>query len=974
MVESVPIKYMFSKLDFLTSPSQPQTFMVEYTTYSSYKTRQPTWVTLNSIQTDIKGNILNGGLVITGLAENTEYIVKFQNATNLEFFFKFKTCTNVKLGDSPYYNKVLMPGQVYDWYIGGLDTIGLPTLAECEVYYQLAGKKAVTSPEDQRENYGSMCAFTQTNGHFNPSVEDVDWDVFEDADGYSFQGVCSGVQKDSSIKVLGLPSMQYTGSAFKFWKAYWLNAGGGGISASDVEIKCSSGNGVAFAFYINEDITQDVCICGWDSDEYSKYNGGNRSSWKLYFTVDNKLKTESYQGTSLTSVISIQTLRRNKWYFISICIGSSGHTLYTMEPVNEEYSQGYTVEQISSCGANTSSGQLTDMTLDDNGLVKTISFAVPFLFGDATSKGCSISNVVLGPIFTALTQQSKSILVQKVLNRGLYSPRIKLSGISPKGNWEYQFPVKQSLVTSSEKISIIVPDNLFEVVEEIKDIPYNQIGNAKLEMLIDGDVTATQALNGFDYIDVSTNSTVHVGGVVNPQTYISDSFKLNFSECDDPISALACHFFTKHGSWGGYNGGVNGHNIYFNSQGNLILECHGDMYKGTLKGVSKEGKIRPYTGYGADIEYSKNEFDHRTKADFVRTGTALVSNKYFQYGKMDVTMKIPVGTFGVCPALWFFHYIEIAETDERYNKKPYSDRNAQGSGDDGYYRVVNNEIDIELPSHLTNGVLPSWSDLSTAYFDKKILDTSLHIGVASGTSSDKGLWRLTNPNSPNVKESWIKVSDDYKPRYQPSFQNVKFNNWLGELNAGNGWCLPSDGVTAEEYYYGTNEKVPNYKEEYLSKLTKGTNAANGFADGNFHKWSIIWLEDRTVLLIDDVIVTQNKGFVPFNQMKFTLAMWFPTMAAVSNAEGVYGVKDSDGINGTTGGVVSYIDDTQNFIGTWAGNKANFEICQLEISEIQYTKYKKGDVIHIGEESITVGNPPYYLGESFPESGLRMFKS
>lgn len=973
MAESVPIKYMFSKLDFLTNPAQGQTFTAAYTTYSNYQTGQPRWTTLSTVQTDVYGNILGDGLILTGLAENTEYVIKFTNTLNRVFLFKFKTCTNVKLGDSPYYKKVLMPGQAYDWYVEGLDTIGLPTLAECEVYYQLNSKKSVTAPEEQKDNYGSMCSFIMTNSYFNPTTEDGGWNTIEDRDGYSFLGSLPGLQKDDSIRVVGFPSMQYTGSAYKFWKAYWVNAGGGGISALDVQSKCSSGNGVAFAFIIDDTLNQDACICGWDSNEYKKYEGGSRTSWKLYYTADNKLRTESYQGTNLTSVTSSQTFVRNKWYFISICIGDSGHTLYTMDPVNDDYSQGYTSEKVASCGADTTNSKLTDMVVDDNGLVKTITFAIPFLFGDATSKGVAISNIVLEPKFSAQTQ-GKSTLLQKVMNRGLYSPRIKMSGTSPNGSWEYLLPVKQSMGADTEKLSFIVPTDIFDSIEAIKDIPYNQVGNAKLEMLIDGEVTATQLLNGFDYTDVSTGNTVHVGGMVNPQTYIADSFRLKFSECEDPISALACYFFTKHGSWGGYNGGVNGHNIYFNAEGNLIMECHGDNYKGSLKGVSKEGKVRPYTGYGTDIEYSKNEFDHRTRADFVRTGTALVSNKYFQYGRMDVTMKIPLGTFGVCPALWYFHYIEIGETDSRYNQEPYSQRNAQGGEDDGHYRVVNNEIDIELPSHLTNGVLPSWSSLSTAYFDKKILDTSLHIGVASGTASEKGLWRLTNPENPNVKESWVKVSDTYNPRYLPTFQNVKFNNWLGELNAGNGWCLPSDGVTAEEYYYGTNDKVPNYKEEYLSKLTKGTSDFNGFADGNFHKWSIIWVEDRTVLLIDDVIITQNKGFVPFNQMKFTLAMWFPTMASVSNEDGVYGVKDPDGINGTTGGTVTYIDDTQNFIGTWAGNHADFEICQLEVSEIQYTKYKKGDTIQIGSENITIGDPPSCLGESFPESGLRTFES
>jgi len=69
--------------------------------------------------------------------------------------------------------------------------------------------------------------------------------------------------------------------------------------------------------------------------------------------------------------------------------------------------------------------------------------------------------------------------------------------------------------------------------------------------------------------------------------YLEDSFTLNFKDIydSDPnnaekklIEELSTRFVTKHGTWGGYNGGCSGHLLYFNGDKNLVLEAHGDDY------------------------------------------------------------------------------------------------------------------------------------------------------------------------------------------------------------------------------------------------------------------------------------------------------------------------------------------------------------------------------------------------------------
>ena len=539
-----------------------------------------------------------------------------------------------------------------------------------------------------------------------------------------------------------------------------------------------------------------------------------------------------------------------------------------------------------------------------------------------------------------------------------------------------------------------------------------------MKILAGEDIKYTERLEGL------TVGTHHIAPYVFPEDYIEDSFDINFKELQttqQKITALKENFFTKHGSWGGYNGGVNGHNCYFNHDGVLVLENHGDRYLGQLKAVGKESipQLEHFTGYGEDL-YVAYPWDNRPNKACLRVGTTLVSNKYFTFGKLDIWMKLPKGIYGVCPAIWFFHYIEVPEGDPRYDSYPYNQRVIHGSADAGFYRVVNNEIDIELPSHLTKGSTSSFEELNNCYFDPIGIDKQTMIGIGDPSQNEDifntGLFRLTNVNDPYSRDSWQQVpgyAGTYPVSWQPSFQNCKFNNWQGEYNSGDGWVHeqyyedPITGVqqtvSARDYYYGTENDganpMVNEKEEYLAIFNHLTDNPDGMADGLFHKWSIQWLPDRTVLYVDDAVVRVNKGFIPFNIMKLTIGTWFPTMPLAKEVDDGWGnitikkcgtkeyldadgVYDQNGIYGEKRAMISPIGSNKT-IGTWAGRWADWEVCQVEIARVKYEKYIRNDVVptydndnngNIIQSSVAIDADTTCLSESYPESGLRWFDS
>lgn len=985
--DSLPLNYKIPKIELNVRPSKPQQFTVQYGVYNESTGTTNYWITMNQGNpyiVDLDGTIAD--LEFTGLDSNTTYIVRFTEYTlRASYDFLFKTGRNISLGDSPYYNKVLFPGQVYDWYLTGLDEIGMPLMEECTALFKLNGNKRLSGPKVQidQDNFGSLCTYTYQAGLLTPTIDkDAEFKNCTDKDGTSLMALYINNTEANNVFIGSTDFHLNENNRWVGWDAYVATAGGGGIFGSNF-IKYNIG----FCFCVEESVTSNVTLLYFDSKATRSYPVSNPiCKFTLSFNTSGHLVAEGTSDRGNTKLESDFTLEKNKWYFVHnhrgdyLTIYSLDHAYSEEDEVLPSFStKTFNISNAINAFSHVSTN---DATFDINTGKTQVppTYAIPCVFGDIQTKGVYISNFTIEPFGNLGAGRD---FIYKILCPNKYAPKAQLSGTTKNGkSWKYNFSAKLNNVIDKEKISLLIDPDLFEKVDELQGVIPEIAGNVTLDLLSNSNVYSRTTFEGYDYPDPEDYSPVHVGAIVDSGSYTTESYRLNFKEEKDPLKALSSFFFTKHGTWGGYNGGVNGHCIYFNGEGNLVLECHGDYYgssNSTLKnnhcyGVCKESLVKPYTGYGDNVNYTENTWDQRSNKMSARTGTALVSNKYYQYGRVDVTMKIPVGTWGVCPAIWLFHYIELGDTDYRYDIPPYNERNIQGSSEDGFYRVVNNEIDIELPSHLTNGVLPSWSDLEEAFFDTDILDINLHIGL--GKTLNAGLYRLNNLANPNARESWSRVEEEpqWKSRINPSFKNCKFNNWVGELNAGDGWCLPPDSETsAMDYYYGTNEDYAGEKEEYCSMLTPLATNENGYADGQFHKWSIVWLPDKTVLLVDDKVYRVNKGFVPFNQMKLTIAMWFPTMAINKKGEGLI---DRDGVNGIPNAVIgSNYDPIRDgkHIGTWAGTEAPFEVCHLEISEIAYEKYNVGDDITIeGVGTTHIDKNPMALGESFPESGLRMF--
>lgn len=173
---------------------------------------------------------------------------------------------------------------------------------------------------------------------------------------------------------------------------------------------------------------------------------------------------------------------------------------------------------------------------------------------------------------------------------------------------------------------------------------------------------------------------------------------LDLSDSDHPILVTGDFFddfegseldsnkwLIAHRNWGGLyedgvyrTGGVHKDNISV-SDGNLVIEAHGNYYSGDRLGVDS---------YGNDITI-ENYPDLKSKV-----GGAIATKEYFQSGLYLVKAKI-IPKLGVCSAFWTFHYEAYTPGDEQYIETPF---------ENGDYYVINHEIDIELPGRPTAAI------------------------------------------------------------------------------------------------------------------------------------------------------------------------------------------------------------------------------------------------------------------------------
>jgi beta-glucanase (GH16 family) len=116
------------------------------------------------------------------------------------------------------------------------------------------------------------------------------------------------------------------------------------------------------------------------------------------------------------------------------------------------------------------------------------------------------------------------------------------------------------------------------------------------------------------------------------------------------------------------------------SDGLVRFAALGDTYSGPLFGMRKSG------GYHQDQPAT-------------RSGGMIVSDAFFGSGSYEFRMRLP-SQVGAASAAWTLHYQEIYEGEPGYDGYVAEGNIPRGSAADGFYVVVNHEIDIETPTAL----------------------------------------------------------------------------------------------------------------------------------------------------------------------------------------------------------------------------------------------------------------------------------
>lgn len=988
--ESIPIKYNISKVTLRTKITLPIEYDVYYAKVNELLPNisdygDIVWEHYGKVQINSLGNI-TPEINLVELEDFSYYIVCFRNSSDISkvSFIRFKTGQNIALKESPYLDYTLFDGQNYTWFLDNPYQYIFPDKdTEANFYYSFKGnrREILHEAEEGGAWYGSFMPMIinadtlQLNVSYGDRYEKLIYSSNGIDESYMMCNLTPHLSSGSEpgFDFMACPCCKYDSDTEEMiMHEYWAYGDyGGGICYYDLKY-CN----VLFLLYVTSfktgETPHDRILCFADNRIIPSDLRFNSTNSYQYIIID----SSGYLYTitnGVSSAISEYPLPLDTPLLVDCFNGNFKYKI----PGQNDWTEllGY--------GLSISTPSPDETTRFNNKFPDFVGFGGcwdPLDVGAqiSPSNRYSSANIYISD-FVWIKDSCSDVdnVYNKILRPSIYNFHLRMTFTNDSNNNHTETtPTENTLVVKSDRITILIPEILFA--------KNNKITKVLLELISNNNVYATKQLKGLQLNKNSSNDDYNIEAFSSISKRIVGAFDYDFPNMTSEIrlQKLRESFFTKHGTWGGYNGGVNGFNTYISPEGYVRLENHGDKYKGSLKGVGKEnlriGTEGGYTGYGDDVNVDW-AWDTRTNKQCLRVGTALVSNKYFGYGKLDVWMRIPKGTWGVCPAIWFFHYIEVGEDDIRYNTEPYMSRNRQGSSGDGYYRVINNEIDIELPSHLTNGHCTE-NELSTGtYFDEDTIDNQLTIGLDTGDNQNKGLYKIksTGVNNPKDINNYDKIANEWVGRCYGSFQNCKFNTWIGELNSGDGWIVGTKTDYDGRHEEGISEDPQDtHKEEYLSRLTHLTDNVDGYADGKFHKWTIEWLPDRAVLYVDDVVCRVNKKFIPFNVMKLTIGTWFPSMKEVGS-----GVKDGDGIYGQKGAILSLSDSVSP--GTWAGNHADWEVCNIDISRIKWAPYSLGDNINtfdndehgsIVSDNVTINKEPTYLGESFPESGLRYFES
>lgn len=1027
MSETIGIRYCIPQVVLNKKPTGNQTFALFYRRGDN---PNRSWIKkTDNYVVDQYGKNTNN-VYLDNLVEDTDYQFSIatypyedeQTAAKEGAIFSFHTAINMTAGDSPYVNRLLMPGQTFDWYYSGTKANSLPSSSATSWYYQ-----ATNNRTNEGENYYSLEAGGEVAWKQATSVENP----LETYSGY----YCN------------------TGNYIKLPNTYIKQPGGqiaGRIYAADVT------GDLVFSFYLEEGnkdaalVTCEALYNNIGSESFPIYSQipieqANDSTFAISYSIfideDGSLKWRKYKRNNAANggdiiedevgaMLNLEAsgpanLSTGKWYTASIKGGLGTVKIYESKSIEDiASSQVYYNLVYRTEGP----GQPAEASIANAGDPATDGLGIGFGYNpevfiwnpsDITVTPRETRGLIVNHVGMMLQESVTDF--NKISAAYLYIPCIAYYPLGAAVNKTNCLYIQPSSMTNIFKDDTIATEEKPATIGKVSFIIDPSIGGADNPTLSSGEYKIVLQSYSQYMSNTSFTSMASVKLQTQKEQVINTGYIIDFnSDFDSAVADFRSKFYTKHGTWGGYNGGVNSNLVYASRAENcLILEAHGDYYPedGQVWGVGKEAWVteagKQYTGYGEDIFYYADNDARKGVVPFKqRVGCTLRTVDYFAYGKYTVRMAIPrlqkdQKDWGLCPALWFFHYQEFGEGSTGYNKWMSPDNpvgrvyNKEGDEDNGFYCVVNNEIDMELPSNDTQDSFPTvavagtrytpWDFVKCAYFDPATYNPKAanpsatnppyRIGIVDDNTlpyEDVGRFILKDVSAPNERSSWEHERETFVETNFPNFCNCKFNNWQGEYSSGNGWAsqkenlpakvngaMPTEQVTAakisNETYYKND---PVYKEEYIAYKTVLVDervAPNGYADGEFHDWTMIWYPNHTELWVDGNKVEESWGFVPFNCMHFVIGIWFPTLS-VKKIDGVWKVLDYDKktpvINAAT------LDST----GTWAGLNADFEAWHLKISKMQY------EPLTTEELNANTTNRPtpeiLYDGESFPESGMR----
>ena len=542
------------------------------------------------------------------------------------------------------------------------------------------------------------------------------------------------------------------------------------------------------------------------------------------------------------------------------------------------------------------------------------------------------------------------------------------STITGTDSWDtpYQYidpTVMEALGAGYKKMPELKCTNDNGTVTVIPTSEMTEMKDATVRFLLEGlpiGKTRIEVVSGEDILSSVSREIKSI-----KRTPAQADYDINFEgDFDAAVTEFKKRYYAKQKRWGGnMGGGTNGNLIYFNRGLKcLILEQHGDKYRGIVPAVAPAGA----NGYGLPVDLVENPLNYipNTSQRTSRVGGLIQSVDYHPYGMFDCWFKVPKGMIGLAICLWYFHYQEIYNYDKTFKfwtetgVKGYTYADSVKSGYGATWVVINNEIDMELGSENTpyRTVMNPNSDTSIMWYVPG-LSYRQAIGCTA-TGADYGTWMIdweaskaaidavteTDPqNSASYLRSnqlkWVKIMDTIdEVNYGANVRSCRFNNWMNE--AWNDGCGVYGTIANSQLGKGelsVNNRTPLGDIDPKAVQQSARYVEKYYDDGQYHKWSIDWKGDYTALYIDDEPIAICKAFVPFNPMTMLVGCWFPSGNAY----------DKNVLLGEW--------------GTWSGVHADWEIGLMQVKRIKFKAYTE-------EEAPTTDMR--YDCETYAEDGLR----